>query len=110
MLPPDGGDDRVVDVDGGPRIIFCDNSFNLPEVSSGIRWFRLPDRSTSISTNPSLFFATPISRESAGEYECQVMSLIDGTTRSTIVKLTVNCKHTYFGHVWLCRLNTYVRS
>ncbi len=92
LLPPIlTSAERRVEEGQGPAFLLCNNP-NSPEVANAFQWFRVSDPGTPLSTRSRLTFNFPISRDSSGEYECQLVSLINGENATARGELIVECK------------------
>ncbi len=94
LLPPTSTNERRVEERQGPAFVLCDNT-NSPEVANVVQWFRVSDPGTILSTRFRLTFNFPVSRLTAGEYECRVVSRINGETAAARSTLIVECKLCY---------------
>ncbi len=93
LLPPTlTAAERRVEEGQGPAFLLCNNP-NSEEVANAFQWFRVGGTGTPLSTRSRLTFNFPISRDSSGEYECQLVSRINGTTATARGELIVECKH-----------------
>ena len=88
-------------------VLVCMNP-NSADVSTGIQWFRVGGDGTVLSTSPALSIngpnLGPVTRDLAGGYECQIMSLLDSSTASTIGELIVECKRCFCVVCFVCLL------